>query len=164
MWEDVKENAIDMVSDDVNALTYKSLEHIHVFVLANILRRPIVIISDTVVHYPSGSVHESVNSFDGIYLPLLWQPADCVRYPVVLGFASSHFAPLLGMDVRLEPAKADLIDAIPLVKPNMQPRLVHFLHSWNMVEVFLIGTLVSVVKISSMATIALGYAFWALGQ
>ncbi len=40
-------------------------------------------------------------------------------------------------------------------------RLVHFLHSWNMVEVFLIGTLVSVVKISSMATIQLGFAFWA---
>lgn len=40
-------------------------------------------------------------------------------------------------------------------------RWVHFLHSWNMVEVFLIGTLVSVVKISSMATIQLGFAFWA---
>lgn len=40
-------------------------------------------------------------------------------------------------------------------------RGVHFLHSWNMVEVFLIGTLVSVVKISSMATIQLGFAFWA---
>lgn len=40
-------------------------------------------------------------------------------------------------------------------------RLVHFLHSWNMVEVFLIGTLVSVVKISSMANIQLGFAFWA---
>lgn len=40
-------------------------------------------------------------------------------------------------------------------------RWVHFLHSWNMVEVFLIGTLVSVVKISSMAIIQLGFAFWA---
>jgi len=40
-------------------------------------------------------------------------------------------------------------------------RWVHFLHHWNMVEVFLIGTLVSVVKISSMATIQLGFAFWA---
>jgi len=40
-------------------------------------------------------------------------------------------------------------------------RWVHFLHSWNMVEVFLIGALVSVVKISSMASIQLGFAFWA---
>ena len=40
-------------------------------------------------------------------------------------------------------------------------RWVHFLHHWNMVEVFLIGALVSVVKISSMASIQLGFAFWA---
>ena len=50
---------------------------------------------------------------------------------------------------------------VPLPWLPYVARLVHFLHSWNMVEVFLIGTLVSVVKISSMATIALGYAFWA---
>ncbi len=44
------------------------------------------------------------------------------------------------------------------------PRLARwlgYLNSWNMVEVFLIGTLVSLVKISSMATIQLGFAFWA---
>ncbi len=40
-------------------------------------------------------------------------------------------------------------------------RWVHFLHSWNMVEVFLIGALVSAVKISSMASVQLGFAFWA---
>ncbi len=40
-------------------------------------------------------------------------------------------------------------------------RLVRFLSSWNMVEVFLIGVLVSVAKISSMASIQIGFAFWA---
>ena len=40
-------------------------------------------------------------------------------------------------------------------------RWLTFLNSWNMVEVFLIGTLVSLVKISSMATVHLGFAFWA---
>ena len=127
MWEDVRESATDITSNELNGLPYKSLEHIHVFVLANILRRPIIIISDTVVHYPSGSVHESVNNLDGIYLPLLWKSSDCVRYPVVLGFANSHFAPLLGMDVRLDEAKKDLRDLVPLVKANFQQRFVHFL-------------------------------------
>ena len=50
---------------------------------------------------------------------------------------------------------------LPLPALPYIARLVHFLHSWNMVEVFLIGTLVSVVKISSMASIQLGFAFWA---
>ncbi len=32
---------------------------------------------------------------------------------------------------------------------------------WSMVEIFLIGTLVSLVKISSLATVTLGMSFWA---
>lgn len=32
---------------------------------------------------------------------------------------------------------------------------------WSMVEIFLIGTMVSLVKIASMATISLGISFWA---
>jgi len=39
-------------------------------------------------------------------------------------------------------------------------RAVDLLRHWNMVEVFLIGALVSIAKISSMASIALGVAFW----
>ena len=50
------------------------------------------------------------------------------------------------------------------ISSPLLPRLgrwLGYLNSWNMVEVFLIGTLVSLVKISSMATIHLGFAFWA---
>ncbi|MEM7221076.1 MAG: paraquat-inducible protein A [Pseudomonadota bacterium] len=50
---------------------------------------------------------------------------------------------------------------LPLVALPAFARIVHWLTAWNMVEVFLIGTLVSLVKISSLATIHLGYAFWA---
>ncbi len=40
-------------------------------------------------------------------------------------------------------------------------RMMQALNSWNMVEVFMIGVLVSLAKISSMASVQLGYAFWA---
>ena len=39
--------------------------------------------------------------------------------------------------------------------------LIFILQSWCMVDVFLIGVIVSLVKISSMATVVLGLSFWA---
>ena len=39
-------------------------------------------------------------------------------------------------------------------------RAVALLQHWNMVEVFLIGAVVSIAKISSMATVQIGLAFW----
>lgn len=40
-------------------------------------------------------------------------------------------------------------------------RLIFMLQSWSMVEVFLIGVIVSLVKIAAMATVVLGISFWA---
>ena len=40
-------------------------------------------------------------------------------------------------------------------------RLLFFLTPWAMVEVFVIGVLVSLVKIGAMATVVLGISFWA---
>jgi len=40
-------------------------------------------------------------------------------------------------------------------------RLLFWLSPWSMVEVFVIGVLVSLVKIASMATVVLGISFWA---
>ena len=40
-------------------------------------------------------------------------------------------------------------------------RLLHEIDHWSMVEVFLIGVLVSLTKIASMATISFGLSFWA---
>ena len=40
-------------------------------------------------------------------------------------------------------------------------RLISALTSWSMVEVFLIGVIVSLVKIAAMATVVLGISFWA---
>ncbi|MEM9255108.1 MAG: paraquat-inducible protein A [Pseudomonadota bacterium] len=40
-------------------------------------------------------------------------------------------------------------------------KAIFLLESWAMVEVFLIGVIVSLVKISAMATVVLGISFWA---
>jgi paraquat-inducible protein A len=40
-------------------------------------------------------------------------------------------------------------------------RLLFFLSPWSMVEVFVIGVLVSLVKIGAMASVVLGLSFWA---
>lgn len=42
-------------------------------------------------------------------------------------------------------------------------KLIFKLHNWCMVEVFFIAVLVSLVKISSMATVIIGISFWAYG-
>lgn len=40
-------------------------------------------------------------------------------------------------------------------------RILFFLNPWGMVEVFVIGVIVSLVKIGAMATVILGISFWA---
>ena len=40
-------------------------------------------------------------------------------------------------------------------------RLIFLLQGWCMVEVFLIGVIVSLVKIAAMATVVMGISFWA---
>lgn len=48
--------------------------------------------------------------------------------------------------------------------PRLAPffRLVRSVQPWGMVEVFLLGMLVSLVKLSHLATVILGTAFWAM--
>jgi paraquat-inducible protein A len=47
-------------------------------------------------------------------------------------------------------------------RPWLKPvgRWLFFLQSWSMVEVFIIGVIVSLVKIAKMATVTLGLSFW----
>ncbi len=45
--------------------------------------------------------------------------------------------------------------------PRRLGRLMYTLEAWSMVDVFLIGVIVSLVKIAHMATVVLGISFWA---
>lgn len=46
---------------------------------------------------------------------------------------------------------------------NLLARLLHILRPWVMVEVFLLGAIVALVKLTSMATVVPGVALWAFG-
>lgn len=72
------------------------LEDIHIFALANLLMRPIIILSQKNI--------SDLQRCDlrGIYLPLLRQPEECVKDPILIAYHNFHFMPLvLGMDEEL---------------------------------------------------------------
>lgn len=62
---------------------YESLEEFHVFVLAHVLRRPIVVVADTMLRDSGGEAFAPI-PFGGIYLPLEVPAAKCHRSPLVL--------------------------------------------------------------------------------
>ncbi|KAJ8360250.1 hypothetical protein SKAU_G00167750 [Synaphobranchus kaupii] len=92
-WEEEWEKVVKMASpgSSRSGLQYDSLEDIHIFVLSNILRRPIIVIADEVLR----------------------SMEECYKHPIVLGYHSQHFAPLLtvrdsGPEIR----------AVPLASPG----------------------------------------------
>merc|ERR1719510_2007986 len=71
-----------------------SLEQLHIFVLAHVLRRPILIYG---VKYVKSWRGENLGyaRFEGVYLPLLWEPSFCSRSPIALGYTRGHFCALV---------------------------------------------------------------------
>ena len=117
-------------NQQVNRLPYESLEEVHIFVLSNILKRPIIVLGEPVVR----SIHGhslAPNNFVGIYLPLLWKTKECFKSPIVLGFTSNHFVPLVAMEDDLDLTGVTLTTeaAVPLVTSDLTFINVHFLMS-----------------------------------
>ncbi|CAH2097273.1 unnamed protein product [Euphydryas editha] len=71
-----------------------ALRQLHVFALAHVLRRPILVYGvDLVTSFrgePLGYAR-----FQGIYLPLLWEPEFCSKSPLCLGYTRGHFSALV---------------------------------------------------------------------
>lgn len=106
-------------------MAYEFLEEMHVFVLANVICRPIIILGESTVRSPLAGDSIEQNNFVGIYLPLLWRPAMCERNPVVLCFLHNHFQPLISR-YQLTSEPKDML-AIPLVTSRLEPLHIHFL-------------------------------------
>jgi len=107
-------------------LPYDFLEQFHVFVLANILRRPIVIVGEPYLRSVTGDCIEP-NDFVGIYLPLLWHPYSCLRMPIVLAFLMDHILPLACCNLASGRNKSSKAWAVPLVTSSLEPLRIHFL-------------------------------------
>lgn len=76
---------------------YESLEEFHVFVLAHVLRRPVLVVADTVLRDSHGEALAPI-PFGGIYLPFEVEPAQCHRAPMLLTYDASHFSALVAME------------------------------------------------------------------
>merc|ERR1719474_974824 len=85
-----------MSDDDLDNPLYESLEEIHVLVLAHILRRPIIVVADTVLKDAYGEALAPI-PFGGIYLPLEVASSECDHCPLLLTYDSGHFSALVSM-------------------------------------------------------------------
>lgn len=78
-----------------------SLEQTHIFALAHILRRPIIVYG---VKYVKSFRGETLGfaKFQGVYLPLLWDSSFCWKNPVALGYTRGHFSALVPMEIETD--------------------------------------------------------------
>lgn len=116
----LEENAVER--SEGSEQIYESLEAIHVFALAHILKRPIVVVSDTVLRNAAGEELSPV-PFGGIYLPLECPSSQCHRSPLVLCYDSAHFSALVTM--RHTPSSS-LLPIIPITDRNRNLLPLHF--------------------------------------
>ncbi|NWI16906.1 OTU7B protein, partial [Crypturellus soui] len=101
---------------------YESLEEFHVFVLAHVLKRPIVVVADTMLRDSGGEAFAPI-PFGGIYLPLEVPANKCHRSPLVLAYDQAHFSALVSMEQK-EPTKDQAV--IPLTDSEHKLLPVHF--------------------------------------
>ena len=121
-WETVVRQASP---DPTPTASLHSLEEFHVFVLANVLRRPVIMYaSQKMRSFHSGGTMQSIN-FHGVYLPLLWDPAGCKKDPLPLGYQNGHFSALVVVDFAQQYRDGKLV--LPLVSCDGQPLPVRFM-------------------------------------
>ncbi|XP_056142701.1 OTU domain-containing protein 7B [Lampris incognitus] len=101
---------------------YESLEEFHVFVLAHVLRRPIVVVADTMLRDSGGEAFAPI-PFGGIYLPLEVPANKCHRSPLVLAYDQAHFSALVSMEQK-DGSKEQVV--IPLTDSEHKMLPVHF--------------------------------------
>ncbi|BFZ25009.1 hypothetical protein BsWGS_28048 [Bradybaena similaris] len=129
-WDDVIRSISDLGSSVTSAaVPHRFLEGIHIYILANILRRPIIIVTESNFRSMAGH-HLQENCIGGLYLPLEWTPLECCKTPIVLGYSLNHFCPLLsetepGYSASLQEKKTAHL--FPLVTSDLGFLLVRYL-------------------------------------
>eukprot|EP01129_Flabellula_baltica_P008150 TRINITY_DN3212_c0_g1_i2.p1 TRINITY_DN3212_c0_g1~~TRINITY_DN3212_c0_g1_i2.p1 ORF type:complete len:509 (+),score=95.45 TRINITY_DN3212_c0_g1_i2:81-1529(+) len=126
MWLDSVEQTKPIINvNEYGKEQYNFLEQLHIFVLAHILRRPIIVYAESVARH--GSVYELplAERIDGIYLPLCWSPDVCRKDPLALSFFHSHFCPLVG--TRSDDSD-ESVTLFPLVDASRKPLPIRFIN------------------------------------
>lgn len=71
-----------------------ALHQLHVFALAHVLRRPLLVYGVDVVNSFRGEALGYAR-FRGLYLPLLCEPDSCCKSPLALAYTRGHFSALV---------------------------------------------------------------------
>ncbi|XP_055907627.1 ubiquitin thioesterase trabid isoform X1 [Eupeodes corollae] len=107
-----------------------SLEQLHIFTLAHILRRPIIVYG---VKYVKSFRGEDIGvaRFEGLYLPLFWDQNFCIKSPIALGYTRGHFSALVPMEpyARIDARRDEPGDVtfLPLMDCESKLLPIHFL-------------------------------------
>ncbi|XP_060804542.1 OTU domain-containing protein 7B isoform X2 [Amyelois transitella] len=73
---------------------YAGLEQLHVFALAHVMRRPVIVFADRALRDFRGDPIAPI-PFGGIYLPLELAPELCSKAPILLAYDAGHFSALV---------------------------------------------------------------------
>ncbi|KAL5282955.1 ZRANB1 family protein [Megaselia abdita] len=104
-----------------------SLEALHIFALAHILRRPIIVYG---IKYVKSFRGEDIGyaRFEGVYLPIIWEQSFCIKSPIALGYTRGHFSALVPLEQfgsnRNETAD---VTYLPLMDCEQKMLPIHFL-------------------------------------
>ena len=78
-----------------HSAVYESLEQAHVFALAHVLRRSVIVVASTVLRDAAGAPLAPI-PFSGVYLPCVAIAAH--RTPLLLAYDAAHFSPLVAIE------------------------------------------------------------------
>ncbi|CAF0858546.1 unnamed protein product [Didymodactylos carnosus] len=97
----------------------ESLEHAHIFALSHVLRRPVIVYGVTYVKSYRGEYNIGLARFQGVYLPLLWEPNFCFKSPICLGYTRNHFSALVPMQEHVNRSSIQAAATIQLHSPSI---------------------------------------------
>ncbi|KAK0396789.1 hypothetical protein QR680_001856 [Steinernema hermaphroditum] len=103
---DLKRDWEDIITAASNTLF--ALEPIHIFVLAHVIARPIVVIMMDEAHNEEEMREKesckNTHCYEGIYLPVLLPISLCSRSPVIIGYQNGSFYALITSEIFYENA------------------------------------------------------------
>ncbi|XP_060084480.1 tumor necrosis factor alpha-induced protein 3-like [Ylistrum balloti] len=126
-WSNVVQAASDILVPGKNptGTPYPTLEAVHIFTLANLLKRPIIVLAEKTTRSVYGNSMQE-NSLYGLYLPLEIKHSDACKTPVILGYSFNHFAPLV-TQANSPDGEGSSQSILPLVMADYTPLPVRFL-------------------------------------
>ena len=117
---------------------FASLDAIHIFVLCNVIGRPIIVYTDANTTNGGYDVTDGIR-YEGVYLPVLRAPNSCEKSPVLIGFDSGRFVPLFStenqsLDVFTTNPHSHSQHCAPLIRKDFSKIPIRFLRKQEQIQ------------------------------